>query len=439
MWTTQQILSFSPDAGIAQRAQELATLRKWRNLHGNERAIWGECKSSGASYYLTAIDLKGPAFKCNCPSRKFPCKHAVGLMLMIANNSDNFRITSDIPDWVKDWLEKRSSSNRNDEKDEVAEEIAQHKREVLKEKNRSKRMLQMEAGLDGLEMWLTDTIRQGLASTERQGHSFWKDISARMVDAKLGGIGRRIESMELLQGGNTNWVDKMLSQMTDLYLIAKGFKNLENLPPPLQQELLSVAGINTKKDDVLAQEGIKDDWLVMGQIEGVEDNLNFRRVWLFGQKTKKYALILDYVWGDTGFPNHFPTGSTLSGQLCFYPSAFPLRAILRLPFDISNHPQPIKGFSNFKEFVDAYSKALFANPWLLDFPTCFENVTPVKKKNQLFILDKNNLQIEIFDRDQIGWKLLAMSGGYPIKIFGEWTGDILIPLSAESNERLVEF
>ena len=90
MWTTQQILSFSPDAGIAQRAQELATARMWRNLQGNERAIWGECKSSGATYYLTAIDLKGPAFKCNCPSRKFPCKHAVGLMLMITNNSDNF-------------------------------------------------------------------------------------------------------------------------------------------------------------------------------------------------------------------------------------------------------------------------------------------------------------------------------------------------------------
>jgi len=56
----------------------------------------------------------------------------------------------------------------------------------------------------------------------------------------------------------------------------------------------------------------------------------------------------------------------------------------------------------------------------------------------LFILDEENFELEIFDRDQIGWKLLAMSGGYPIKIFGEWTGDIFIPLSAEADDRLVE-
>ena len=300
-------------------------------------------------------------------------------------------------------------------------------------------MMQMETGLEDLEMWLTDTIRQGLASTERQGYEFWKDISARMVDAKLGGIGRKIESMQLLQGGNVNWVDKMLSQMTDLYLVAKGFKNLDQLPFPLQQELLSVAGVNTKKDEVLNQEGTKDDWLVMGQIEGVEDNLNFRRVWLQGQKTKQSALILDFVFGDAGFPNHFPTGSMIKGEVCYYPAAFPLRGVIRLPFDISNDTQPMKGYGNFKAFSETYSKALFANPWLLDFPCCFEKVIPTRKKNQLFILDENNDQLEVLDRSQIGWKLLAISGGYPIKIFGEWTGDLFIPLSAESEGRLVVF
>ena len=439
MWTTQQILSFAPDAGTAQRGQKLATIRQWRNLQGNERAVWGECKSSGASYYTTSIDLKGPAFKCNCPSRKFPCKHSMGLMLLIANNTDAFHITSDFPDWVNEWLEKRDSNAPPLPKESALELEAEQKRSEQKTKTRSKRMVQMEAGLEDLEMWLTDTIRQGLASTERQGYEFWKDISARMVDAKLGGIGRRIQAMQLLQGGNVNWVDKMLSQMTDLYLVAKGFRNLENLPPPLQQELLSVAGIKTKKDEVLAQKGIKDEWLVMGQIEGIEDNLNFRRVWVFGQKTKKHALILEFVFGDGGFQNHFPTGITLKGELCFYPSAYQMRAIVRMPFDILNEPKSMEGYADFKSFSESYSKALFSNPWLLDFPTCFENVIPVRKKNQLFILDSNNDQLEVLDRNQMGWKLLALSGGYPIKIFGEWTGDIFIPLSVESEGRLIAF
>ena len=72
---------------------------------------------------------------------------------------------------------------------------------------------------------------------------------------------------------------------------------------------------------------------------------------------------------------------------------------------------------------------------LTTVPACFENVTPVKKKNQLFILDKNNHELEVLNQNV--WKLLAMSSGYPIKIFGEWTGDIFIPLSAESEGRLV--
>ena len=34
------------------------------------------------SPYRTVADLAGPASKCTCPSRKFPCKHALGLMLV---------------------------------------------------------------------------------------------------------------------------------------------------------------------------------------------------------------------------------------------------------------------------------------------------------------------------------------------------------------------
>ena len=359
-------------------------------------------------------------------------------MLLAANNSDAVLVSFDYPEWVNEWL-NNSTSVKSEEVSSEEKEVIQHEREVAKQKNRNKRLHQMEVGLEDMEIWLTDTIRQGLASTERQGFDFWHDISSRMVDAKLGGLGKKIEAMQLFQGGNINWVDKMLSQMTNLYLVAKGFKNLEKLPTLLQQELLSVAGINIKKDEVLEQDGMLDEWMVMGQTEGVEDRLNFRRVWLKGQKTKKDALILDYVFGEGGFPNHFPTGSIINGVLCFYPSSYPLRAIVRLPFGIVTESQPFNGFSGFKSFTLAYSKALLANPWLLDFPVCFENVKPIKKKNKLFILDKNNQQLEVLIQNQDDWKLLAMSGGYPIKIFGEWTGDVFIPLSAESEGRLVAF
>ncbi|MFC6802547.1 SWIM zinc finger family protein [Deinococcus caeni] len=50
--------------------------------------------------YLTGVDLTGvdlsgpapttPAFKCSCPSRKLPCKHALALLLLHATHADSF-------------------------------------------------------------------------------------------------------------------------------------------------------------------------------------------------------------------------------------------------------------------------------------------------------------------------------------------------------------
>ena len=107
--SSEKILSLAPDAATARRGEALGTIRKWRNLEGNPKALWGECKSSGASFYKTYIDLNGPAFKCNCPSRKFPCKHAIGLLYLYINNSDAFRVTDDMPADLSAWMENRKN------------------------------------------------------------------------------------------------------------------------------------------------------------------------------------------------------------------------------------------------------------------------------------------------------------------------------------------
>src|SRR4029450_7437308 len=87
-YSPEQIIALAPDAASAKAGRSLATASKWRNVGQDERALWGECQGSGAKPYQTVIDLSDPAFKCSCPSRKFPCKHALGLFLLVANNSE---------------------------------------------------------------------------------------------------------------------------------------------------------------------------------------------------------------------------------------------------------------------------------------------------------------------------------------------------------------
>src|SRR3954471_11462706 len=92
-WTAEQIINLAPDSGSAKAGKELANRRKWQTLGFNEVAAWGECQGSAKTPYLAAIDLAEPAFRCTCPSRKFPCKHSLGLFLMLADQPEAFART----------------------------------------------------------------------------------------------------------------------------------------------------------------------------------------------------------------------------------------------------------------------------------------------------------------------------------------------------------
>src|SRR5947209_15414590 len=106
-WTTEQIMALAPDPASAKSGKDLAVPRKWLTLGHSDQAAWGECQGSGAKPYQAQIELAEPAFHCTCPSRKFPCKHPLGLFLLLANQPGDFTQSSP-PAWVTEWLSGRS-------------------------------------------------------------------------------------------------------------------------------------------------------------------------------------------------------------------------------------------------------------------------------------------------------------------------------------------
>src|SRR5271170_1398358 len=105
-WSMEQVMALAPDASSAKSGKELSSPRKWKTLGLNDVCAWGTIQGSGQDPYRTSIDLSGPAFKCSCPSRKFPCKHGLGLFLIHASSPAAFTQT-DRPEWVSKWLESR--------------------------------------------------------------------------------------------------------------------------------------------------------------------------------------------------------------------------------------------------------------------------------------------------------------------------------------------
>ena len=82
--SVDEILQLAPDTASAKAAKGLVVPAKWPNLGATEAVLWGECQGSGSKPYQVQIDQSEPAFRCTCPSRKFPCKHGLALMLLLS-------------------------------------------------------------------------------------------------------------------------------------------------------------------------------------------------------------------------------------------------------------------------------------------------------------------------------------------------------------------
>ncbi len=435
-WTTDRALTFAPNPAAAKRAQGLATLRKWSAYCGNERAIWGSCAGSRGREYHVCVDFRGPAFKCSCVSKQFPCKHGLALLLLYINSPDLLKVTEP-PEYVSEWLEKRDARIKK-KAERTPEEI--QKSEADKAKRLAARLELMQRGMVDLEQWLEDLIRQGLASFEGREYSFWNEMASRMVDAKAPVLGRMIKEIPLLISGKEEWAESVLSILGEMYLLVRGFKNYDNLPEEQQLTLRNIAGVIIKKEELQPLEGLRDDWIVLGQKEGIheeERRIYFRRTWFQGKESQRMATLTEFAQGGPNFLGHYMTGTRFNGEVVYYPSTVPMRCIMKNQMSVSEHSEAINAHPDCESFLSTYAKALSANPWVLQFPCCIKNVIPVTKNNNIFIVDKNKKALPLHQSEQEGWKLLAISGGQPITIFGEWTGKMLVPLSAELNDQLV--
>ncbi len=411
IWTPERIRLLAPDEATWERARRLAHPPLWRFPSGNEALVWGECKGSGGVFYQTAVDLRGPAFRCSCPVKRQPCKHTLSLLLLLHNYPDVFRVTLEAPEWVSRWISARLQK-------QAAKSDAPEK-QAAREKNRDKRLDAMAAGLNELEAWLHDLVRQGIAVAESEKPEFWEQIAARMVDAKLGSIARRLRLLAYPVAGKIRH-EHILEEISELFLLIEGFRRLDLLPEGLAQDLLAAAGLAQRKDDLEGQPGVTDRWLVIGVEEGSEEQLRFRRVWLAGQQYRRFALLLDFAWGDAGFAEQWPLGAVYDGSVIFYPSAYPLRAVAQPMTSVSAPFSAFSGFSTLHEAAHAYAQALALNPWLPQMPALLDGVTPVYQAPDFLLVDRHGSSCILNVAEDTGFRLLAESGGHPLRLFGEW-------------------
>ncbi|MGW0731055.1 SWIM zinc finger family protein [Streptomyces sp. NPDC002851] len=456
-WTADQVLALAPDAASRKAGSKLGAAGPWSGTGcsaegGTAGAIWGLCKGSGSKPYQTVVDLAGstgPAYKCSCPSRKFPCKHALGLLLLWAGADGTDGSAGLVPDgatapeWAEPWLagrreraaEKASSSPGGDKP--VDAEAARRRAE--------RRAERVTAGATELEQRLADLLRGGLATAEQAGYAFWEETARRMVDAQAPGLAARVQELGAIPASGPGWPARLLEECALLHLLDRAWLGRERLPEPLAATVRSRIGLPAAADGP----PIRDTWLVLAQYDTADAKLTTRRIWLYGAESGRAALLLSFGAAGRAPELALPVGLAVDAELSAYPGGGQLRAALgerhAAPAPTSLRPPGLRT----DEATAAYGAALRDDPWLDACPVTLHRVIPTPVTDapnaagpqpttggraawQLADEDgKSALPVAPAAASRLGfWKLAALSAGAPLTVFGEYGHAGFTPLTA---------
>lgn len=434
-FSKDEILAQAPDDSSLKAAKGLLNLSTWANLGQNNEAIWGECQGSGSKPYLTQMQVADRAFKCTCPSRKFPCKHSIAIALMYTDYAAQFN-TVGTPAWVTEWLNSRQERAEKKATKETLESTIELSAEELQKKasrqtkQQSQKLLRLQDGLDELQLWLVDLIKNGLAHLGQQRKQI-KQFAARMVDAQLPGVAQRLNEIEDIAGLGDEAHLPILRSLGHLQLLIQAYANLAIFSAAEQADILEALGANK---DVQAEGAVQDDWLVLGVIFTEENKLSQRKVWLQGQKTQAFAMLLDYHYGSRNFEPWLMTGQVVQGQISYFLSNQPLRGKLAMANRIST-TQHVAYVLN--DVLNQNAKQLAANPWQLKQPWFLRAARVKVDQDEQFslVIEDRTLPLNISRIE--GWQLLAILGVEAADIFAEFDQTRLTPLSAWQQNQLM--
>jgi hypothetical protein len=440
-WTEQSALNLTEDEQVRRDGTKLATRAKWPALGVDEQAIWGQCQGSGKEPYRVCVDKSELAYRCSCPSKKFPCKHTMALLLLFAKDQVLFQ-QSAAPGWVTEWLEGRQkrTAKERDGKETVA--VATPIDSQAQSKRAQARATKVDEGLKELRLWLSDLVRHGFVNPQVKSYAYWDRMAARMVDAQASAIARRLRQIASIPlQGQPDWASRLLDEVSRIYLLAESYQRIDTLPPELQEDLRTAIGWAHKKEELLAlpaghnpghNHGGRDHWRVVGQVVEGDDTLRTRRVWLFGERTGQAALLLDFAVGRASFDEMYMTGQRYDAELAYYPSAFPQRALVKQIFSITT-PDPagdqnshqLLGYASATAMLAAYATALGGNPWLERVPFILHKAIVAQRASGWALYDAESrlLPVKLSGKGVAHlWGLLAQSGGHPTTVMGEWDG-----------------
>lgn len=202
--TEQQIAAMAPNANAVANAKKIVKSGGFIRLARSEDDTYytGECQGSGSSVYTVSVDFieeSSPVCRCSCPSRQFPCKH--GLALLLKLTEDQAWETCEIPQTI---LDKRAKAKaRAEKKEEPAGGEASKTKKAAKpakgasQAARTKKLKKQLEGLSMAEEVVRELMNTGLGTLGSSSLKTYQDLAKQLGDYYLPGPERMIRALIL--------------------------------------------------------------------------------------------------------------------------------------------------------------------------------------------------------------------------------------------------
>jgi hypothetical protein len=430
-WTAAQVAGLASDAASLTAARRLARPGPWSDTGSTETLVWGKCQGSGKTPYQVSIDLTGPAFRCSCPSRKFPCKHGLALLLLWVDGSGSVADAAEAAGFAREWAAERSARASA----QAAGEAGRPTRTpdpAAAAKRLEERLALMDGGMDDFARWLTDLARSGTASARQHSYAWWDGTAARLVDAQLPGLADDVRSVGGAVSGRSDWAERLLVALGRWWTATRAWAARESLDEHQMGDLRAYLGWSTSTESVRRGDALTDRWLVLGAHRTDDGRLQQQRTWLRGAATGETVQVLDFAAGGQVLPVARVVGSSLDATVARYPGAAVRRALFLDEPTAADEPGRMPSGSGLEAARSAAAQVWGLNPWARRVPVVVDDVRVGLDR----VVDADGASV-VLAEDADVWSLLALTGGGPTRVFGELEETRLRPLTVVVDGEVV--
>jgi hypothetical protein len=232
-----------------------------------------------------------------------------------------------------------------------------------------------------------------------------------------------------------DWADFLLVELGRWFLAVRAWERRDELPEDVVADLRVVLGWTQRTDEVAEASRVRDRWHVVGLRRADDDRIQSQRTWLVGEHTGEWCTVLDFASAGAVLPVAQVLGTVVDAEMIRYPGTRPWRVAFEEVVAVVGTTSALPSSGALSEALDRAAASLGENPWSPRSPMALRDVTVVHD-DTTFLRDVDGRYVPVAGGVD-SWRLLALTGGHPGELFGEWEDGRFVPLSVVVDGKLV--